>query len=346
MNLRLVWLTPKAALLKSAGEIVFIDVDRPKPRGYEALIEVKVCGICGSDLHAYRNLHPDIKLPIILGHEFSGDIVEVGEHVKGFRVGDRVCVEPLITCGECFFCKRGEYNRCFRLRVLGCQSDGAFTKYVAIDERWIHRLNSLSYEEGAMVEPLAVAIHAVERGGVKMGDEVAVLGAGAIGLLTLQVAKAVGASKVIATDLVDWRLKVAEELGADVVLNPSRDDVVKEALSITKGGVDVAFEAVGSQAVLQTALKIVKKGGVVAVIGVYEKPDVQLQIMDVVNKELTIKGTLVYCWDYEKAIDLIKAGRVNVKRLITHILPLEEIKRGFELMLSKVENVIKVQVKP
>ena len=337
---------PKAALLKSAGEVVFIDVDRPKLRGYEVLVEVKVCGICGSDLHAYKNLHPDIRLPIILGHEFSGDIVEVGEQVKGFKIGDRVCVEPLTTCGECFFCRHGEYNRCFKLRVIGCQLNGAFTKYIAIGERWIHKLNSLSYEEGAMVEPLAVAVHAVERGGVKIGDEVAVLGAGTIGLLTLQVAKAFGASRVIATDLVDWRLKVAKELGADVVLNPARDDVVKEVLSITDVGVDVAFEAVGSQTVLQTALKIVKKGGSVTVVGVYESPNVQLQIMDIVNKELTVKGTLVYCWDYEKAINLIKAGRVNVRRLITHTLPLEEIKKGFELMLSKVEGVVKVQIKP
>lgn len=338
----------RAAFFRGARVFDIINVDKPKVGPREVLIEVKACGICGSDLHAYKGLSPDIKTPIILGHEFSGDVIEAGGDVKSVKVGDRVCVEPVVTCGDCYFCKRGEYNRCVKLGLIGCQFNGAFAEYVSVNEKWAHKIpENISYEEGALMEPLAVAVHNVERSGVKGKELAIVFGAGPVGNLILQVLKTMGASKVIVVDLMDWRLDLARKLGADITINPRSKDVVEEVLKITDQiGVDVSFEAVGNAGVLEQATKVTRKGGIMVVIGVYEEPDVRYYIMDLVFKELTMRGSAIYCDNFKTAIRLVESGKVNLKPLITHVLPLEDVKRGFEMLTRKTEPAFKVLLNP
>jgi len=335
----------KAALLKGPYDIEIIDVEKPEPKPGEVLIRVARCGICGSDLHAYKGKHPDFAIPLIPGHEFSGVVEDVGESVEEVKKGDRVTVEPLKICGKCYYCKRGEYNQCLKFGVLGAQTNGAFTEYIAVQERWVYKIpDKMSFEEGAMVEPTAVAVHAVRRAGI-VGDTVLVLGAGTIGLLIMQVAKALGADTVVITDIVDWKLDFAKKLGADYALNPTRDNLKDVINGITDGlGVDTSFEAVGSNVTLSQALENTRKGGRVVIVGVYEKPMVEINAMKIVNKELEVFGSIVYRWDYPKAIKLIEQGRVNAKSLVSDVIPLEKIKEGFERMLRREEGIIKIQV--
>lgn len=338
----------QVAILREAGVFDIVNMDDPKMRPNEVLIEVKACGICGSDLHAYKGLSPDIKFPIILGHEFSGDIIDSGRDVKGARVGDRVCVEPVVTCGDCYFCQKGEYNRCTQIGIIGCQLNGAFAEYISVNEKWLHEIpKNVSYEEGALIEPLAVAVHSVRRCGIKGGEVVVVFGAGTVGNLILQILKNKKASKVIVVDLVDWRLELAKRLGADVTVNSQEKNVVTEVLEITGGiGADVSFEVVGNNEVLGQAIKVTRKGGDIILIGIYEEPIVRHCIMDLIFNELTMKGSAIYCGDFETAIQLVQQGKVNLKPLITRVLPLDNIKIAFEAAIEKVEPVLKIILRP
>ncbi|RLF02855.1 MAG: hypothetical protein DRJ59_02445 [Thermoprotei archaeon] len=335
----------KAALLKGPYSIKIIDVEKPKPGPNQVLIKVRRCGICGSDLHAYKGKHPDFVIPVIPGHEFSGDVVEVGEKVEGINVGDKVCVEPLVTCGKCYFCLRGEYHRCVNLKVLGAQTNGAFTEYIVVEDKWVHKLpEGLSYEEGAMIEPLAVAVHAVKRAPT-LGENVLILGAGTIGLLTLQVAKAMGALNTIITDIVDWKLEIAKKLGATVTVNPLKEDLGEIIIEQTGGlGVDTSFEAVGHKDTLTQALEYTRKGGNVVIIGVFETPVVDINIMHVVNKELNLFGSLVYNWDFDTALKLVEKGKVDVKSLVSDVIKLEDLRTGFDRMVTREKGIIKIQV--
>ncbi len=334
----------KAAVLKGPYDINVTDTERPEIGNDQVLIRVKRCGICGSDIHAYKGKHPDFIIPVIPGHEFSGVIEEVGSSVKRVKEGDRVVVEPLKVCGKCYYCRRGAYNKCTNLKVLGAQANGAFAEYIAVDERWVYRLpDNVSFEEGAMVEPLAVAVHAVKRAN-HVGDNVLVLGSGTIGLLLAQVLKIYGASEVIVTDIKDWKLNLAKEFGA-ITVNPLKDDL-KEAIDRVTGGigVDSSFEAVGNEETLNQALRYTRKGGNVTIIGVFEQRP-RIDIMEIVNKELEIHGSLVYSWgDFPKAIELISKRKVNVKSLISKVIPIDDIKHAFDNIISNKENVIKIQI--
>lgn len=335
----------KAAVLRGPYDIRVEEVERPSIVENEVLVRVARCGICGSDVHAYKGKHPDFVIPIIPGHEFSGVVEEVGDGVRRVKPGDRVVVEPLKTCGKCYFCIRGQYNRCMNLKVIGAQTDGALAEYVAVEERWVYKLpGEMSFEEGAMVEPVAVAVHAVRRAG-NLGDKVLILGAGTIGLLTMQVAKAYGASEVAITDIKDWKLELAKELGADHVINPSKEDLGRFVNRWTDGiGVDSSFEAVGAEATFNQALKYTRKGGSVVIIGVFEQKPMA-EVMELVNKELEIHGSLVYSWDdFPKAIGLIHKKKIDVKKLISETMKLDYIKDAFDKIIFNKENIIKIQI--
>jgi len=338
----------RAAVLREPKTFDIVHIDKPRVGATEALVKVRVCGICGSDLHAYKGLSPDIKLPIILGHEFSGDVVEIGRNVDAVQVGERVCVEPVIPCGNCYFCRKGEYNRCVKLGLIGCQSQGAFAEYVSVDEKWIHKLpQNLSYEEGALIEPLAVAVHSVERAGIKGGEVAVIFGAGTIGILVLQVLKSKKVSKVVVVEPVSWRRDLAKTIGADIVINPQKENVVAKLLEVTSRiGADVSFEAVGSNEVLRQAIKVTRKGGTIVLIGIYEVPNVSYCIMDLIFNELVMKGSAIYCRDFGTAIKLVEQGKVNLKRLVTHVFPLTEVKTAFEIASKKTEPVLKILLRP
>ncbi len=337
----------KRAVLVKPKQIVIEDVDIPKPGKGEVLINVKYCGICGSDLHAYHGVHPFIKPPIVPGHEFSGVISEIGEGVEGLKEGQRVVVEPLITCGKCTNCRLGHYNRCIQMKVIGCQVNGAFAEYVSVPaHRVIPLPDEVSFKHGALVEPLAVAVHAVKRAGVIGGSKVVVIGAGPIGLLTAFVAKRFGASEVLITDLSDYKLDVAKKLGIDYTVNARKEDPVKVAKEVFgTEGVDVIFECVGSNPVtINQAIDMARRGARIVVVGVF-RGDIPVKIGFIQDRELELIGTAVYIFkDFLDAIEIIKRKEINLDLLITKVFPLEEVANAFKYIEENRDTTIKVLI--
>lgn len=335
----------RAVVLERPGVLKMADKDYPKIEDDEVVVKVCASGICGSDLHAYNGASPDIRPPIVLGHEFTGVIVETGGRVQNLRVGDRVCVNPLITCGQCYFCLMHQDNRCQKISLLGCQVDGAFAEYVAVKAKRVYRLPSnVSCEEGALVEPLAVAVHAVRRTMREPVNSAVVFGVGAVGNLVIQVLKNLNVPLIIAVDVLSWRLDLAKKMGASKVLNARHENVVKEILTLTEGlGVDVSFEVAGQRLALEQALEGTRKGGHIALIGLHEEGKVPLPLATVTFKELSIIGNAVYDnTDFEAALELLKTRRVDVNSLITHVFPLEEVSKAFEVLTRQSEPVVKV----
>jgi len=337
----------RRAVLVEPEKIVIEEVERPKPGEGEVLIRVEVCGICGSDIHMFHGTHPFVKPPIVQGHEFSGVVEEIGPGVSRIEVGKRVTVEPSLICGRCYNCLRGRYNICNELRVLGAQADGAFAEYIAVPERTVYEIpEDMSFEEGALVEPLSVAVHAVERSSLEVGNNVVILGAGPIGLLITQVARVGGADRIVVTDLYERRLELAREFGADITINAKREDpveVIHEELG--RDGVDIVFEAVGVEATINQAIEMVRKGAEIVVVGVYGKsPQVKMGLIQ--DREIVVKGVLMYAWNYPTAIRLIEEGRVDVMRLITHRYPLTELEEAYRLLDREKEKTLKVMIYP
>jgi len=333
----------RALSIVGPEKLEWVDVPEPHAGLGEVVIRVRNVGICGSDLHLFVGRHPDVRLPVVPGHEFSGDVIEIGPGAS-HKVGDRVVVEPLVTDGTCFYCRRGEYNRCKNLKFLGNQAPGAFTEKIAVGDRWVYSMpDSMSYEEGAAVEPLAIAVHALKRAGLREGDSVAVVGGGTIGLFVLSAAKAAGASFIGVVEPVDWRAKTAKELGADLVVAPEHAQRIVEE---TEVGTDISVEAVGKSETAALAVSLTRKGGRTVIAGVFEVPQLQLDPMTLVDNEKEVVGTLGYSWgDFPTAISLIAKGRVDAKRLVSRVLPLERAEEGFRLALSRGQ-VIKVQLAP
>jgi len=336
----------KTAVWYGGKDIRIEDTSTPDVEDNEVLVKFHAVAICGSDLHAYKGMSKRRKPPLVMGHEFSGEIIEIGKKVKRFSDGERVVVEPLICCGKCKPCKIGKTNVCEERKLIGLDSSGAFAEYVSVPENKCHKLlNSVSFEEAALAEPLAVAVHAVNITPVEKGDTVLIIGSGTIGLLMMQVARNGKASNIFATDVYDYLLDLAKKFGANMVINTKDDDIFK-TISSNVDSIDVVFEAVGLQRTVQQALSIVRCGGCVTLIGMLEDK-MELNMLNVAVKEIMIQGSYGYTSDdFKQALKLIASGKVKVKHLITHVLPLDDITKGFELLAEKKENVIKVVLKP
>lgn len=342
----------RAAVLHKPGDIRIEDLEKPKPGPEDVLIRVRAVGICGSDIHYYRTGRIGdyvVKKPLILGHESAGEIAEVGENVEGFESGDRVIIEPGVGCRKCWYCKIGRYNLCRDEKFMATPPvDGTFAEYVAWPSDFVlHLPDHLSFEEGALIEPTTVAVNAVHKGEIRGGDIVAVLGSGPIGLVTLQVAKASGATTVYATDVEDYRLKLARKLGADEIIDVSREDSVARIMELTGGeGVDVTFEASGAVPAAQDAIKITKRAGRVVLVGMFSEEKFPLNVLDILLKELTVRGILRYACQYEIALKLVSSGKVDVKPLITHEFPLEQVEKAIKMVEERSENVVKAIIRP
>lgn len=321
------------------------NVPLPKIKDDEVLVKVKAVSICGSDLHAYRGVSKRRIPPLVMGHEFSGEIVEVGKKVKNLSMGERVVVEPIVSCGTCRLCRLGRNNICENLQLVGLHLSGAFSEYVSVPAKKCYTLpKTVSFEEASLVEPLAVAVHAVHLASLEKNVAIAIIGSGAIGLMILQVAKNRGIRKIVVLDTLDYRLALAQKLGATTIINVKKEDPVTEVLA--HGGANTVFEAVGHQKTVQQALSMVKKGGKVVIIGMLEAT-MELGMLDVTVKEIEIRGSYGYTSnDFKQALILIAKGKVKVKPLITHVLPLHDIAKGFDILSKGTENVIKVVLKP
>ncbi len=342
----------KGLVLVDASRFEIREVPRPSVGTDEVLVEVKACGICGSDVHGMDGSSGRRKPPIIMGHEASGVVVEVGEGVERWKAGDRVTFDSTVYCGRCHFCRRGDVNLCDKRQVLGVscdefKRDGAFAEYVAVPELIVVGLpDGVTFEQAAMVEPVSIAVHAVSRVPVQMNDTAVVIGGGMIGLLTLQALKARGCGFVMVVDTKQDRLDLARDLGADKCLNPEDCDVVAEVMKRTGGrGVDVAMEAVGFSSTVDTAVKTVRKGGSVGLIGNLSAT-VELPLQAVVTRELSLFGSCASRGEYAACLDLIAGGAIKVDPLLSGVSTLDEAPEWFARLHSGGESLMKVVVRP
>lgn len=342
----------KALVLVDACRFEVQDVPKPQIGPHEVLVEVKACGVCGSDVHGMDGSTGRRKPPIIMGHEASGVVAEVGSAVRRWKPGDRVTFDSTVYCGDCHFCRRGDVNLCDNRQVLGVscdefRRDGAFAEFVAVPERIVVGLpDGVSFEQAAMVEPVSIAVHAVARLPVQLNDTAVVVGAGMIGLLVIQALKARGCGSVTAVDTKPDRLDLARQLGADKCLSPADCDVVAEVMKRTAGrGVDLAVEAVGFAPTVQTAVKVVRKGGSIGLVGNLS-PSVELPLQAVVTRELSLYGSCASRGEYPACLDLIAGGLIQVDPLVSGFAALEDAPDSFARLHSGKENLMKVVVRP
>ena len=334
-------------IVESPGKIVFRSLALGEPRPHEVLIETRACGICGSDLHIFKGKHPAAPLPAGVGHELSGVVRKVGSAVGRLEVGQRVCVNPLLSCGRCHACRRGQPQRCEQMTFIHRAGGSGFAEFVLRDEDWVYPLpESLSFEEGTLIEPLSVALHAVNQAPLAAGSRVAIFGVGPIGLLVLQVARITGAGQVFAVDLQDHRLEMARRLGADVAINGRREDAVAAIREATDGlGVDAAFECVGHAEPLRNCLASLRRGGTAVAVGIFEEPMVMVDMMQFVGRELRLVGMIGYAHEFDEALRLAVSGRVDLKPLISRVVPPAELQQAFDLLVSPQAREFKVLVR-
>jgi len=340
----------KALLLSKYRQLEMAEVPTPAAGAGEVLIRVGACGICGSDVHGYDGSSGRRIPPIVMGHEAAGRIAAVGAGVTGLAEGDRVTFDSTIYCGACGYCKRGEVNLCDHRQVLGVSCGdysraGAFAEFVAVPARVVYKLpESISFAEAAMLEAVAVAIHAVSLAEISAQSTALVVGAGTIGVLILQTLRAAGCKRVFVSDVDVTRLKLAKELGAmDVLLAGA--DVVAQILQRAGGGVDVALEAVGGTATVNAAIASVRKGGTVVLVGNIS-PEVTLPLQKVVTRQIRLQGSCASAGEYPQAIELMANGAIRVKPLITAVAPLAEGPQWFERLYAREPNLMKVVLTP
>jgi L-iditol 2-dehydrogenase len=341
----------KALLLSKYRSLEMTDVPTPAAGAGEVLIRVGACGICGSDVHGYDGSSGRRIPPIVMGHEAAGRIAAVGPGVTGLAEGDRVTFDSTIYCGACGYCKRGKINLCDHRQVLGVSCGdysraGAFAEFVAVPARVVYKLpESISFAEAAMLEAVAVAIHAVSLGNITEESTALVVGAGTIGVLILQALRAAGCLRVLVSDVDASRLKLAKELGATDVLS-ANDDAVTQVLQWTgEAGVDVAMEAVGRNETVNAAIASVRKGGTVVLVGNIS-PEATLPLQKVVTRQIRLQGSCASAGEYPQAIALMASGAIRVKPLITAIAPLAEGPQWFERLYAREPNLLKVVLTP
>jgi len=338
----------KAAIYRGEKSIGIEEVDAPVPGPGYVLLEMKNCGICGSDLHSYLGHWG--QSTNASGHEVSGVVAECGQGVTNVEAGDKVCVECFSHCGECRFCKVGAYNLCENLRGASGGDHSGFAEHVIAHSPSLFVFpQSLSFEDGAMIEPLAVSYRAFRRTEADYQDTVLVIGSGTIGLLAVAVAKVSGVRQLIATARYDHQADMAKELGADYVIQTPQQDVKEEIPKLTDGlGADVVIETTASAGGFSDALAGVRKKGTVVLVGGYHKP-LEVHLGRIVGHEIRVTGSSCYGYsgmrkDFEWSMDLISSGKIRASRLITHRFPLSDIQKAFEVAANKKTGSIKVMV--
>jgi L-iditol 2-dehydrogenase len=342
----------KALLLSQYRRLEVTDLPAPRPGPGEVLVRVAACGICGSDVHGYDGSSGRRIPPIVMGHEAAGTIAAIGTGVSGLSEGDRVTFDSTVYCGVCSYCLRGEINLCDHRQVLGVSCAeyhraGAFAESVVVPARIVYKLpGNLSFAEAAMLEAVAVALHAVSLTKLDPESPALVVGAGMIGLLTLQALRAAGCSQVFVLDIDASRLQLAERAGATGVICSSGPDVLAEIVGLSGGtGVGLAIEAVGRSETVNLAINSVRKGGSVTLVGNIA-PEVTLPLQKVVSRQIRLQGSCASAGEYPKAIELMASGKIQVKSLITAVAPLEEGPHWFERLYAREPNLMKVVLTP
>ena len=341
----------RTAYLTAAQTIELRDTEMPRPADDEVLIEVKHVGICGSDVMFYEDPSVggrlDTPLPVVLGHESAGVVVQTGAAVTGLRPGDRVALEPGIPCGKCRWCLSGKYNLCPQVNFMACSpwERAAFSRYITHPAAFSFKLPAkVSTLEGALVEPLAVGLHAASRAGAGLGQTAVILGSGCIGLMTLLACKAMGVSRVVMADLFDNRLEIAARTGADLTVNSGREDLVRRVLDFTGGlGADLVFETAGSPVTTALTPELVMRGGRIVLVGnIHEK--VQFDFFALNSKEVDVLSIFRYRNIYPMAIQAIAAGAIDVAPIATDLFPFERVAEAFDVAKNQKQTALKVVV--
>ena len=342
----------KALLLSEYNDLQVADVADAAAGPGEVLVRVAACGICGSDVHGYDGTSGRRIPPIVMGHEAAGSVAAVGAGVTEFGVGDRVTFDSTVYCGECAYCRTGEVNLCENRQVVGVSCGeyrraGAFAEYVSVPARILYRLpEGLSFPEAAMLEAVSVALHAVRLAEMEAGSTALVIGAGMIGLLVLQAARALGCARVFVADVDETRLRLGAELGADGVVNTARVPVAEEIEGLTGGrGVDVVFEAVGRGETVTMAVDCVRKGGSVVLVGNLAA-EVRIPLQKIVTRQIRLQGSCASAGEYPEAMSLIANGSIRVRPLITAVAPLEAGPEWFRRLHAREPNLMKVVLEP
>lgn len=343
----------KAAFMEGLDKMVIKEIPVPEVGTKEVLVSLEYVGICGSDVHYFHHgncgaYKVDLSKDFMLGHECAGTVVKVGEGVTSLKEGDRVALEPGITCGKCEFCKTGRYNLCPDVVFLATPPvQGCYEEYIAFPEDMCFKLpENMSTKEGALIEPLSVGFHAANQGNVGTGDSVIILGAGCIGLVTLLACKAHGAGTVIVADLVDARLEKAKELGADYVINSGKVDVFAEIDKITEGkGADKVFETAGSPVTIAQTPFFVKRGGTITLVGLAAQEEINYNFAQIMDKEAEIKSVFRYRNIYPKAIASVASGAIDVKGIVTHEYDLDHIQEAFDEAVNNKTDLVKAVIK-
>ena len=342
----------KALLLTEYKQMQVTDVDEPEVGPDDVLVQVEACGICGSDIHGYDGSTGRRIPPLVMGHEAAGVVVATGANVDDLPKGTRVTFDSMVSCGRCDFCRAGKANLCDHRMVLGVscgeyRRHGAFAERISVPRRIVYRLpDSLSFEHAALVEAVSVAVHAANVTPITLGDTAVIVGSGMIGLLTLQAARAAGASRIIAIDLNDKRLDAAKQLGATDTLRADQADVGEAVRELTRGrGADVAFEVVGATPTVRAAIDAVRKGGNVTLVG-NVSPTIELPLQSVVTREISLRGTCGCNGEYPQCIDLMARGVIDVAPLITAKIGLADGPQWFRRLYDGDPDQMKVVVRP
>lgn len=342
----------KAAVLEKPFVMDVKDVVIPEPKDNEALIKVHCIGICGSDVHYYEHGkigRYEVKEPIILGHELAGVVVKVGKDVTEVAVGDRVAVEPGVTCGKCHYCKSGRYNLCPDVVFMATPPvDGGWAEYVCVRSDFLFKLpDEMSFEEGALLEPLSVGFHAMKRGRVGPQDRVFVTGLGPIGLLAIQAAKMFGVSEIYASDVVSYRQELAMEMGVTAVIDPMKENVHDRLEEWTNGkGIDVIIETSGNAKAISDAVKQVNRGGRIVLVGLPVTSDISIDIPHLIDSEIDVYGVFRYANTYPAAIQALSRSNLNIEKIITHRYSLTDIKEAIEVARIQKNVSIKIMIYP
>jgi len=333
------------AVMNRPGEITFQDVPVPAVGPRQIKVAMKRIGVCGSDIHVFHGRHPYTSYPVVQGHEVSAMVVEVGADVSGFAVGDKVTIQPQVVCGRCYPCTHGMYNACEELKVMGFQTTGMASEYFVTEaEKALKLPDTVTYEQGAMIEPLAVAVHAIRRYGDVTGKNVLVLGGGPIGNLVAQTARAMGAAGVLLSEISAYRLEAAATCGIKTA-NPDREDLLgKIVATFGPDKADVIFECVGLDATLKQAIDYARKGSDIVVVGVFADLGT-INMGFVQDHELRVIGTAMYrVEDYLKAIELAAEGLITLDALITHTVTFRDYLQAYRIVEEQKDRAMKVMV--
>lgn len=337
-----------AVIIDNPRRIVIEDLNIPECKPDEVLVQVKACGLCGSDIHGFMDEESKGRIAgLVMGHEPSGIVAKCGSNVKDWIPGDRIVINPQLFCGECYACKHSWFNICENGGIIGSSlrgfKQGAMAEFVVVPRENLHTLpEGLSFEEGAMIEPIANAIHAVNRAGVRIGDCVAVVGAGTIGLCMIQAVKLAGASHVAAIDISDFHLDMARSLGADILINSSHTDPVEEVKKCFRGiGADVTLEAVGIGETYRQASLMTRKRGTLVLFGA-AKETARMHLYPFLHRELNMVGCTGFDVEVDIGLQMILEGKMKVQPLITCKYPIEQTEEAIKKAIEDSDNVLKI----